>query len=61
MIYFWGKIPFVLDFVSRDIANHSHAPNTPLTDVSNPLNNEIRPTLLSHDHLYATDYCAGLR
>ena len=60
MIYLWGKIPFVLDFLARDIANHSYATNTPLTDVSNHLNTEIRPTLLSHDHLYSPDYFAGL-
>ena len=60
MIYFWGKIPFVLDFLARDIANHSYAPNTPLTEVLNPLNTEIRPTLLSLDHLYSPDYFAGL-
>ena len=60
MIYFWGKIPFVLDFLARDIANHSYAPNTPLTDVLNPLNTEILPTLLSLDHLYSPDYFAGL-
>ena len=60
MIYFWGKIPFVLDFPARDIANHSCASNTPLTEVLNPLNTEIRPTLLSLDHLYSHDYFAGL-
>ena len=60
MIYFWGKIPFVLDFLARDIANHSYAPNTPFTDVLNPLNTEILPTLLSLDHLYSPDYFAGL-
>ena len=60
MVYFWGKIPFVLDFLARDIANNSYVPNTPLTDVLNPLNTEICPTLLSHDHLYSHDYFAGL-
>ena len=60
MIYFWGKIPFVLDFLARDIANHSYAPNTPSTGVSNPVNTEIRPILLSLDHLYSPDYFAGL-
>ena len=45
MIYFWGKIPFVLDFLARDIASHSYAANTPLTDVLNPLNTEIRPLM----------------
>ena len=60
MIYFWGKIPFVLDFLARDIANHSYAANTPLTDVLNPLNTEIRSILLSLDHLYSPDYFAGL-
>ena len=60
MIYFWGKIPFVLDFLARDISSHSYAPNTPLTEVLNTLNTEIRPTLLSLDHLYSPDYFAGL-
>ena len=60
MISFWGKISFVLDFLARDIASHSYAPNTPLTDVLNPLNTEIRPTLQSLDHLYSHDYFAGL-
>ena len=29
MIYFSGKIPIVLDFLARDIANHLYALDTP--------------------------------
>ena len=36
-MYLWGKIHFVLGLLARDIANHSYAPNTPLTQALNPL------------------------
>ena len=55
-----GKNSFCTRFPSEDIANHSYAPNSPLTDVLNTLSTEIRPTLLSLDHLYSPNYLAGL-
>ena len=33
----WGKIHVVLGLLARDMANHSYAPNTPLTQALNPL------------------------
>ena len=36
-IYFWGKIRFVLGLLARDIASHSYAQSTPLTQALNPL------------------------
>ena len=38
-IYFWPKIHFFLDLLARDIANHSYAPNTTLTQALNVLSN----------------------
>ena len=38
-IYFWRKIQFVLGLLARDIANHSYAPNTPLSQAFKPLEN----------------------
>ena len=37
-----GKIDFVLGLLTRDNANHSYAPNTPLTQALNPLSSDTR-------------------
>ena len=36
-IYLWGKFHFVLGLLARDIASHSYAQNTHLTQALNPL------------------------
>ena len=62
MIYFSGKIPIVLDFLARDIANHLYALDTPFDRRIKPFEYWNPTYHYCHliDHLYSPDYFAGL-